>query len=86
MGTGDWRCPNCGACGGPPPESCTGCLTAEQRIELEALITEREGMVADNRQHRDEEPHSIRAFMELAGRIRALVPTKENPRGARGET
>lgn len=47
------------------------------RIELEVLITEREGMLAENT-HRLDCGHSIaytdHAFQELADRIRSLIP------------
>jgi hypothetical protein len=54
---------------------------------LEALITEREGMLAANRERQRNDyadAYGPDAFMELAGRIRALVPTKKNPKGDEG--
>ena len=51
-------------------------MTDEQRIELEALITEREGMIADNkaREHGGWcQAYTDSAFFELAEKMRALL-------------
>jgi len=54
---------------------CFPCKKREEKIELEALLTEREGMLAEN-VHRLDCGHSIAygddAFFELAERMRKL--------------
>ena len=56
------------------------------RIELEALITEREGMVAENQRRmsfNDAQAYSEGAFFELADKMRVLViPAFIVPEGA----
>lgn len=50
-------------------------MTTNKELELQALITEREGMIADNeiRQHRQEYPaYTGEEFRTLADRIRSL--------------
>lgn len=42
-------------------------------------ITQREGKIAGNRQHPDDEPHSELEFVYLAKCMRALLIKKENP-------
>jgi len=51
----------------------------DRRIELEALITEREGMVAENAQHQDSQPYGELSFFQLADKMRSL---RAKPQGA----
>jgi hypothetical protein len=44
----------------------------DRRIELEALITEREAMVAENTQHQDHQPYGELSFFKLADKMREL--------------
>jgi hypothetical protein len=44
----------------------------DRRIELEALITEREGMRAENAQHQDSQPYGELSFFQLADKMRKL--------------
>jgi hypothetical protein len=44
----------------------------DRRIELEALITEREGMVAGNYQDCNGAAHDESEFVKLAGQMRKL--------------
>jgi hypothetical protein len=48
----------------------------DRRIELEALITEREGMIAENAQHQDSQPYGELSFFQLADKMMKL---KEEP-------
>lgn len=49
------------------------------RIGLEALITQREWMVASNRQHCDCEPYSEKDFVLLLDSLSALLKEFEEP-------
>ena len=49
------------------------------RIKLEALITKREGMIANNRQHYECEPYSEKDFSEVENKISVLLKEFEEP-------
>jgi hypothetical protein len=64
-------------------ESATFTITIDNRfLEANALITERDGMVAENRfwRERGEEPHyTIEHFREIAAKMRALKTEETKP-------